>query len=220
MADPVLVPQTPVINQGDSPEEIQRVGENIQKIFDKVAPKMKGAATEPAQEKPPQPSTVPSAQPVPEPQKTEEPPKEAPTQAPLSTPEPSRIPSFIEEALRVESSQPAEPKPPVVDELPEEPPTFKTPEESKQNWRQFREKYNAQKKELESLKNRPAVDPQLNEKVTYLENLTKQQQLALTQAGVERHQEFQARILAPMNAAWQEAAGWSRKAAVTPDLAA
>src|SRR5204863_2706285 len=122
MPDPVIQPPVPTVNHTDSPEQIARTAQNVQAIFDKVAPAIKGS--EPAR---------PTVQPIATPP---EPPGPAETPAPAATPpeapkpaetppaaEPTTLPSFIEQALKGEPSAPAAPD----EAFPETPPEFKTP---------------------------------------------------------------------------------------------
>jgi len=217
-SDPVIQPPTPVIRQTDTPEEVAHTLANVQKIFDKVAPHM-GDAPKPEPPKVEVPTVQQPTESATEPVKTEEPSTAPESPEPAVTVEPSKIPSFIEKALAVEESQPESPKP--VDDLPEELPTFKTPEESKNNWRQFRDKYKQLKTELDAIKSQPrGTDEKTTQELEYLRNQTKELSQTLSRLGVERHSEFQQKIIAPMTAAWNDAAGIVQAAGGNPqDLA-
>ncbi len=130
-----------------------------------------------------------------------------PTPAPEPEPEHKKIPSFIEEALKVEpAAAPEAPKIAPEEAIPEELPAFKTPEESKANWRQFRDKYKALKAEADSLRSRPGgPDPATTQRLSFLENQNKDMREALNRVSVETNQDFQEKVLRPMHGAWNEA---------------
>ena len=184
----------------------------MQEIFDKVSP-MRGAKPT---ETPPEPATPPQEPPPPPEPETPSTPAE-----PEVKTEEKRVPSFIEKALEVPpteaESQTADKK---EEDWPEELPTFKSSEESKKAWKNWREKYNALKTEAKQLKERPAVDPNINQELEFLRERTKAQEEILARTSVEHHQEFQQKIIAPMHGAWNEAARIVHEAGGDPqDLA-
>lgn len=95
---------TPTITQGDSPEQIAAAVKNVQSIFDRVSPAIKGKPSEP----------LPPQEPVQKTQETPaaavEPPKEPSTEPvkPVETPsqkpadDSQKLPSFLQEALKTE----------------------------------------------------------------------------------------------------------------------
>lgn len=212
----ILTPAVPTVTS-DSPEEMKRVAENMQTIFDKISPARGQKPESPAKpEAPPEPKELPS-EPAPPP--TPEPEKTAPTEAEPPT-EVKKVPSFIEKALEVPPSEPESQTADKTEDWPEELPTFKSSEESKKAWKTWREKYNALKQEAKQLKERPALDPNINQELEFLRNRTKQQEELLARTSVEHHQEFQQKIIAPMHGAWNEAARIVQEAGGDPnDLA-
>ena len=138
----------------------------------------------------------------------------------------TRIPSFIEKALDVtpsqpESTQPAAvagqaAQPPVADEIPEEPPVAAT-EESRNNWKRFRDEYKKLKTEVSTLKNRPVLDDQTKGQLEFLQNQNKEMAAHLERMSVETHQDFQQNIIRPMHGAWMEAAKIVQEAGGNPD---
>jgi hypothetical protein len=206
MADPVIVPPVPTVKQGEPIEAHpdDSIARSIQEAFDRVMPPSKSESP------PPDHSQAPPAQPpVQEPTPVPESPPPPPTPAPEPAAE-HKIPSFIEEALKVEpisaKTAPEAPKSAPEEGIPEELPSFKTPEESKANWRQFRERYNALKAEADSLRSRPGgPDPATSERLGFLETQNKEMREALNRVSVETHQDFQQNVLRPMHGAWNEA---------------
>lgn len=210
MPDPVLVPPTPTVNQGDSPEVVAETVKNVQAIFDRVAPPIKGepTPTQPAPVTPPAaPPTVPPQQPPTEPVPPVIPP--APATPPPETPPPTqpeappKIPSFIEDALR--KGEPVTPPAAPEEMFPESPPEFKTPEERNAAYRKWRGEYNNIKEEVKRLRERPAMDETTAQRLSVLETQNKEMAQMLDRAGVEAHHEFQNQILRPMHSAWNEA---------------
>src|SRR5215475_10162539 len=180
MAEPTLVPPTPTINQGDSPEVVAETLKNVQSIFDKVAPAIKGEPTPPAPVAPP----VEPAKPPPEAPVVQEPPSQAPPpEAPPAAPEPQKLPSFIEEALRV--GEPVSAPAPAEEMFPEAPPEFRTPEERTQRYKAWREEFNRMKAENKELRARPAMDESTSQRLMMLETQNKEMSAALDRAGVE-----------------------------------
>ena len=203
MADPVLVPPVPTVVQGEPVASIpeNRLAQSIQDAFDRKLPPSKAesapAPPAPPVEAPKPPESTP-VHPLPPPEPAPEPEK---------APQERKIPSFIEESLKVESKgAPEAPKPAPDPEIPEELPTFKTPEESKANWRQFREEYKKLKAETEALRNRPGeADPATTQKLSFLETQNKEMREALNRVSVETNQDFQQKVMKPLHGAWNEA---------------
>lgn len=196
MADPVIVPATPTVNQGETIEPNPQTAdkspglEQVQAVFDRIYPDQAAKGKESPQEtdKIPEPF---------EPPVPPEPPKE------------QKMPSFLEEALKVErppgAVKPESPKAPPEEEFPEEP-VFKTSEEAKTNWKKMRDAYKKAKVESETLRSRPAHDEGAQARLAQLESQNQEMGQILTRMGVETHQEFQNQIIRPMSAAWEEAA--------------
>src|SRR5215469_5872530 len=198
MADPVLVPPTPTINQSDTPEQIAATVKNVQAIFDKVSPKIRGTPTPETE-----PKTRTAASTLPEQAKEPTRTPEQPIEKAPERPEARTIPSFLEKALdvpQVKAETPAH-----EEEWPEELPAFKSTDEAKQRYKTWRDKYNSLKGELKAASSRPSADPQLQEKLTFLENKNKDMEAQLSRFNVEMHSEFQNRILRPMHESWNEA---------------
>jgi len=213
MPDPVLVPPTPTINQSDSPEQIAHTTANVQAIFDKVAPKIRGTPTPEA--------PLPPTEPIKPPSKPVEPPSKAadsvqtPVEAPTTEPKPPteppdkvtehKVPSFIEKALEVKPETPQTPAATVEEDFPEEP-VFKTKEESKAAWKNLRDAYKRVKTEATTLKSQPVgIDEPTKQELEFLKTQNKELQTVLSRTEVESHREFQQKIIRPMNAAWGEA---------------
>src|SRR5215469_11520131 len=123
MADPVLVPPTPTINQSDTPEQIAATVKNVQAIFDKVSPKIRGTPTPENREQQPKTAERTPQEPIAEQKQTAEPVVEQPRQPA----ERFSIPSFLEKALDVPAVKPETPAP--EKEWPEELPAFKSTDE-------------------------------------------------------------------------------------------
>jgi hypothetical protein len=215
MPEPTIVPPTPTINQGSDPAAAAdaALGQSVQTIFDRIMPPASPKASQdesvpppPPQEPPKPPPPVPIEPPVP----TE--PVPPPTQIPTS-PEPERkLPSFIEQALKVEPAEaPAAP----VDELPENLEHL-PPEEHKQRWQKFRGAFNALKEENKTLKNRPPVDEPTKARLDYLENENKGLTNRLNQFSIETNQDFQKNVIQPMQGAWYKAAKTMQEAGGDP----
>jgi ferredoxin-NADP reductase len=212
MAEPQIVPPTPTINQGTDPGAAAdaALGQSVQTIFDRIMPPAKGEEPPkpppPPQEAPKPPVTPPETPPAP----TE--PVPPPTQIPTS-PEPERkLPSFIEQALKVE---PAEPSAAPVDELPENL-DHVTPEEHRKRWQSFRGAFNALKEENKTLKNRPPIDEPTRARLEYLENENKTMSQRLNQFSIETNQDFQQNVIQPMQGAWYKAARIMQEAGGDP----
>lgn len=204
MADPIIVPDTPTINQGETitgnPQNADNSPgiEKIQEVFDRIYPEKTGQEPE-------------------SPQKTDKIPE---TSVPKEPPPEHKTPSFLEEALKVERPPGApepETAPPAEDDFPEELPAFKTGEEAKTRYKKWREAYNSTKKELETLRTRPIVDEGAQARLQQLESQNQEMGQILSRMGVETHAKFQNEIIRPMSAAWQTAAGILKQAGGDPE---
>lgn len=205
MPDPVIVPPTPTITQ--PPPGVDRTAgiEQVQKIFDKVLPPIRGT---PKPETPPPPAT-PEAQPDERPperpqrepvQRGDQPQVEPPIIAPAAKEEP-KLPSFLQEALKTEptakappATQPAEVETEWPDDLP--------PEQKQSRIKGLRDAYKKVKEELETVKKAPSPDRQ---HLAYLEAQNRQMAEMLSRAGVEHSAEFQRTVIAPLYQNWNEA---------------
>lgn len=204
MPGSTIVPGTPVVNQGD---QIVQHGEDtsagldtLQRIFDQVAPEIKTEPT-PKVSKPAAPE-----KPAAPPEKEVTPPEKPTKKEPQKPAEDShKLPSFLEEAIKVEHPGQAD-KPAVEDEWPEELPTFKSGDEARERYKRWRQAYNNIKEEARALKARPVQDEATLARLKTLESDNKQMGEVLSRMGVETHAEFQNNIIRPMAAAWQEAA--------------
>lgn len=216
-----IAPGVPTVTQGQTIEPVDNSPglEQVQKAFDQVYPQIRG--TPKSQEPPPPPEAKPAEAPPspvtpPEaPKQPEAEPKapEAPTPPPETVVE-HKLPSFLEEALKGESVKSQQPAP---DEWPEELPTFKTPEESKERYKNWRKAYNEIKDELAKARSQPAFDNEARNRVQYLENQNKQMQETLTRMGVQHSEEFNRTIMQPLYGAWNEAARIVRDAGGDPN---
>jgi hypothetical protein len=223
MPDPVIVPPTPTINQGDKIQappptaDTSANQETVERIFDKVYP-MKGNVEAP-KSTPPVTTTEPSATPPETPQTIA--PTEPEPALPDKTPTERKMPSFLEEALKPEPSQVSDkPAPPTTEDWPEEFPDPKASDATKANWKKFRTEYNTLK---EQVKNRPAASPQdeaARARLQMLETQNKEMQTTLSRFGVEQNVEFQQNVLQPLHASWNEATRIVKDAGKDPqDLA-
>lgn len=211
MPESTIVPPVPTINQSDSPEQIASAVENVQAIFDKVSPKIRGTPTPEAPSRPPEPPPAPAKSPEPVKAKEDapvdiiEPPAETGEKVePVKRGEEHKIPSFIEKALEVKPETAETPAQPVEDEFPEELPAK---EAGKTNWKRLREQYKTLKTEVEQLRSRPAgIDEPTKQELEFLRSQNKELSTVLSRTEVEHHREFQQKIVQPMNAAWSEAA--------------
>lgn len=203
MADPVIVPPVPIVRQGE-PIDTSPGIDALQKAFDKVLPEIRGEPTKKSAPPPqaPQPAETPPSPVTP----PAEPPKE-PVTPPSETLKPAdethKLPSFLEEAIKVEAPRQAESE---GDEWPEELPTFKSDEERKSRYKRWRSAYKALKDEAASLRSRPATDETATARLQSLEAQNKEMSAVLSRMGVEQHAEFQNNVMRPMSAAWNEAA--------------
>jgi hypothetical protein len=199
MSEPVIVPPTPTITQPSGPVDTSPGLEQVQRAFDAVYP---DAKREPAQQQ----TTVPP--------ETRPPPPDTPpptTTPDTKPPEELKIPSFLQDALKGD----APPAPPVVEpdaEFPED-----LPQDQKQSRiKGLRDAYKKVKAEAESLRSRPARDPQEQQKLQWLENQNKQMAEMLSRVGVEHSAQFQQQIIAPLTQSWNEAARIVRDAGGDP----
>lgn len=209
MADPVIVPPIPTITQTHSGDTSPGM-EQLQKAFDQVLPAIK---TEPTKKTP-----------APEPVK----PVETPTEPVNPAAEPDKpaaqepakesqfdVPSFLEEALRSEPSQPKEPE-----EWPEELPDFKNSEEAKTRYKKWREAYSKTKSELKTLQEKPTLNAQQLARMEQLETQNREMQTVLSRMGVEQSVEYQRTIVQPLMASWNEAAKIVKDAGADPNALA
>lgn len=218
MADPVIVPPVPSVRQGE-PIDTSPGIDVLQRVFDRVKPEIKTQATPKSQTPPPEtqpkePEKTPPA-PVTPPAKPEETPA-APEPEPVEKPadESHDVPSFLQQALRGEPSQPAAPAEEV---FPEELPEFKNSDEAKARYRKWRGAYDDLKTELKTLRERPTLDSQQLQRMEMLEGRNRQMQELLTRMGVEQSMEFQQNVIRPMHQAWQEAARIVQQAGGDPN---
>ena len=194
MADPVIVPPTPTINQNQVVDTSPGL-EALQKAFDKVLPEIKHQPTqpkEPASEPVTQPKEIPDKTPPPVTEPAKEPAKES-----------HDVPSFLEQALRGAASQ--APSKPAEEEWPEEVPEFKTPEERTTRYKKWRTEYNNLKSELKTLREKPSLNAQQVARMEMLEGHNRQMTEMLTRLGVEHSVEFQNSIMRPLYQNWNEA---------------
>ena len=202
-SEPAIIPPVPTITQPSGPVDDSPGLEEVQRAFDRAYP-WKGESPKPSTPEPTQqPPETPSEPIAP----TEAPPEtapEAPVPEPKAAPE-HKLPSFLEESLKVNVSQ-APPAAPAADEFPEELPTFKSSEESKTNWKRLRENYQRLKEENKKLSSRPALDEAAAARLQTLETHNKQMSETLTRFGVEQSAEFQQNVIRPLQASWYEAA--------------
>jgi hypothetical protein len=198
MAEPVIVPPTPTINQPTGPSDNSPGMEQVQRAFDTAYPDKSPAAAQ--VEAPPAPESPPEA---PKPPETP-----APTEKP---PEDFKIPNFLEEALKTETA----PQKPEIDpeaEFPDELPQ----EERKSRIKGLREAYKKLKTEVATLRNQPNRDPQEQARLQWLEQNNRQMAEMLSRVGVEHSAEFQQQIIAPLTQSWNEAARIVRDAGADP----
>ena len=207
MANPsVIVPPPPTVVQPSSPSSDTSPGmEQVQRAFDSAYPDIKPAKapTPPAEEPPP--AKQPDAKPETPPPAAPTEPETLPPAATEKKPAEEKIPSFLEEALKLDSTvkPPAEPEAADVEtEWPEDLP----PEQKQSRIKGLRDAYKNLKTKLETLEKRPAVDPAQADRLAFLETNNKQMAEILSRVGVEHSQEFQQNIIAPLTASWNEAA--------------
>src|SRR5262245_6044379 len=203
MPEPVIVPPAPTVTQPSHPGQPVDTSpglDQVQAVFDRVLPKIKTEPT-PRSETTPPPVTQPK-QPAETPPAPVEPIKEPAVTPPETTPVQDIPPSILEQALKGEPSQV---KAPAEEEWPEELPTFKTPEESKERYRKWRKSYEGLKSELKTLQEKPTLNAQALARMEMLEGQNKQMQEVLSRLGVEHSAEFQQQIMRPLKASWTEA---------------
>lgn len=186
MADPVIVPPTPSIVVPSSPSDNSPGMEQVQRAFDAAYPDKAAKST----------TEAPPAQPEPQPTPPPEPP-------PPPEPKPEevvhKLPSFLEEALKLDI--PSQPKTPEPDEFPDELP----PEERKSRIKGLRDAYKQLKQEVTQLRSQPQRDPQEQQRLQWLEQNNRQMSEMLSRVGVEQSAEFQQQVMGPLHAAWGEA---------------
>ena len=204
MADPVIVPPVPTIIQPSPNGAVDTSPgiEQVQRAFDKVLPEVR---TRPSTQKPPEAPAEPVA-PV---EKPVEPPPEV--KPPPS--EEHKIPSFLEDALKLDPSKEQKPKAPEPDEeWPEELPV----EQKQSRVKGLRDAYKMLKEEVKKLKETPHRDPAEQQRLSWLENQNKQMAEVLSRVGVEHSAEFQQNVMRPLTASWNEAAKIVRDAGGDP----
>jgi len=217
MPDPI-VPPTPTVYQPSTgpvtpPTQADNSPgiEQVQAIFDRVMPPAKGESVTPppVKEVPPPkpPDTPPLAEPV-------EPPKEPKPE--VKPPTEHKLPSFLEEALKGEEA-PKPPSAPPEDEWPEELPQFKTPEESKTRYKNWRKSYNTLKEELKKAREIPPQNAEQQNRLAFLEGQNREMAAVLTRFGVEQSAEFQNNIMRPLYASWNEAARIVKESGANPE---
>jgi hypothetical protein len=195
MPDPVIVPPAPTITQPSAPVDTSPGMEQVQRAFDRAYP-MKGSTPPVTTEAPPQAPT----EPVKPPDAAKEP---APEVKPPDTTE-HKIPSFLEEALKLtpedSKPKPAAPEPEV--EWSED----IAPEEKKSRIKGLRDAYKALKQEVAQLRERPSRDPAEQQRLAQLVQQNRQMSEVLSRVGVEHSAEFNASVIQPLHASWNEAA--------------
>lgn len=186
-SEPIIVPPTPAINQGDNSPGI----EQVQKAFDRAYPErsQKSEVRDGTTPEPPAPRPEPQPQPEPQPE-----PKPEPVE--------HKLPSFLEEALKLEPGQPPTPAADPEADFPEDLP----PEQKQSRIKGLRDAYKQLKQEVTQLRNQPHRDPVEQQKLEFLETQNRQMAEMLSRVGVEHSAEFQNNIIRPLTASWQEAA--------------
>ena len=195
MAEPQIVPPVPTITQPspNGPVDTSPGMEQVQKAFDRAYPDIKPSVERSQSKEAP-----------PEPVAPAEAPKEPPPEVkPPQPPEEHKIPSFLEEALKLDPGKEKAPKEPEPDEeWPEELPV----EQKQSRVKGLRDAYKALKDEVKKLKENPQRDPAEQQRLSWLENQNKQMAETLSRVGVEHSAEFQQNIMRPLTGAWNEAA--------------
>lgn len=218
MPESTIVPPTPTVTQPSQPaapvapppaQPGHDSVENVQNIFDRVFP-MKGDKPAPsAAPETPKPETPPVDR--------AEPP--TPPETPLPEPkkdDPDKLPSFLEEALKVDKPKtPARtaPESDVETEWSEDLP----PEQKQSRIKGLRDAYKRVKEELGTLKSRPPIDQAALDRLGYLEAQNKQMAEVLSRVGVEHSAEFQQQIMRPLYASWGEATRIVKESGGNPD---
>lgn len=125
-----------------------------------------------------------------------------------------KLPSFLEEALRLEPSQPQAPPPPDPEaDFPDDLP----PEQKQSRIKGLRDAYKQLKQEVVQLRNQPSRDPAEQQRLHFLEQQNRQMSEVLTRVGVEHSAEFQQKIIAPLTGAWNEAVRIVQEAGADPN---
>jgi hypothetical protein len=191
MADPVIVPPVPTVNQPTGPVDNSPGMDQVQRAFDAVYPDTKPAKTATTPE-PPAPGEPPPPQPPPQPE-------------PKGPEAEQKLPSFLEEALKLEPSQPkpadAPPPPDPEADFPDELPQ----EERRSRIKGLRDAYKKLKGEVETLRAQPHRDPVEQQKLQWLEQQNRQMSEVLSRVGVEHSADFQNQIIRPLTQSWNEA---------------
>ncbi len=205
MSDPVIVPPVPVITQPSTNGADTSPGlEQVQRAFDRAYPDIKTKSTTERS----QPKEAP-----PEPVAPAEAPKEPPPEIKPPDTQEHKIPSFLEEALKLDPSKEKAVKPPEPDEeWPEELPV----EQKQSRVKGLRDAYKKLKDEVQKLKDTPHRDPAEQQRLSWLENQNKQMAEALSRVGVEHSAEFQQNVMQPLTQSWNEAARIVRDAGGDP----
>lgn len=160
--------------------------EQVQRAFDAAYPDIKKPAA-PASSTP----APPEPQPQPEPQPEPKPPPETTEH---------KLPSFLEDALKLETP----PAPPVPDPDADFPDDL--PQEQKQSRiKGLRDAYKKLKGEVETLRRQPNRDSVEQQRLQWLEQQNRQMSEVLSRVGVEHSAEFQQKIIAPLTGSWNEA---------------
>ena len=203
-SEPTIVPPVPTVTVPSHPTDNSPGLEAVQRAFDRAYPDKGATKSQAIPEAPASSEPQPQPEPQPAPQPEPKPPEEL------------KIPSFLEEALKAEPSQP-QPAPADVAgdpeaDFPEELP----PEEKRSRIKGLRDAYKALKQEVVQLRNQPSRDPQEQQRLQWLENQNKQMAEVLSRVGVEHSAEFQQNIMRPLTASWNEAARIVRDAGGDP----
>ena len=198
MPEPVIVPPTPTVSQPSHPGDDSPGMEQVQRAFDTAYPDIKPKTPT---ESPPAPVDTPTPATTP-------PPESPPPQAP---PEEHKIPSFLEDALKLETPAP-QPQPEPDADFPDDLP----PEQKQSRIKGLRDAYKKLKEEVTELRNQPNRDPIEQRRLQFLEGQNRQMSEMLSRVGVEHSQEFQQKIIAPLTGSWNEAVRIVQEAGADP----
>lgn len=206
MPEPTLTPATPTIPQPDPGDDSPGL-EQVQAVFDRIYPDRNKAKTEPGNEPP---ARSESPQPIPDQKpehKQEQPEVPLPPAAPPESETGTKLPNFLEQALKVEtgeqkSGEPAAPETAPIEEWPEDLPV----EQKQSRVKGLRDAYKKLKEEVKTLSTRPVQDEATLSRMRQLEAQNQEMNKALSRMGVEGHAEFQQQVIQPMTQAWQQAA--------------
>jgi hypothetical protein len=176
--------------------------EQVQRAFDIAYPDVKTA--KPTTDTPPAPAEAPKPATPPTP--------ESPT--PPAPAEEHKLPSFLEDALKLDT--PSTPPPPPQPEPDEEFPDDLPQEQKQSRIKGLREAYKKLKNEADALRRQPQRDPQEQARMQFLEAQNRQMSEVLTRVGVEHSAEFQQKIIAPLTGSWNEAVRIVQEAGADP----